>query len=249
MLHNKISKSLQVDNLSLPAQLLFSWMISWADDEGRIRGEPKYIKGTVVPLKNWSLKHIGAYIESMRDQGLIYYWSENSEQYIEFAKWKEHQSIKSDRFKPSELPSYSELDGNNLSPNSIHNVSKTTPQSNISESNSIEVNKSELNEVEQIAVKNTSYKGNTYMDRNPDTFEPQTPGDAMAKEVWEKLEPTNRWSFYSTYLKPIRKGLPPDVLYQFCSEIKQDPTVKEPGKVMNKKISDYFKGKETEVKQ
>jgi len=51
MLHNKISKSLQVDSLPVPAQLLFTWMISWADDEGRLKGEPKYIKATVIPYK------------------------------------------------------------------------------------------------------------------------------------------------------------------------------------------------------
>ena len=106
MLHNKISKSLQVDELPLPAQLLFSWMISWADDEGRIRGEPKYIKGTVVPLKNWSLKHIERYLQAMRNLGLIYYWSDNNEQYIEFVKWNEHQQIRKDRLIKSTIPSF-----------------------------------------------------------------------------------------------------------------------------------------------
>ena len=54
MLHKKISISLQVNSLPLPAKLLFTWLIAHTDDEGRILGSPKYIKATVVPMTNWS---------------------------------------------------------------------------------------------------------------------------------------------------------------------------------------------------
>lgn len=56
MIHKKISASTQVNRLTLPARLLFSWMIPHADDEGRIKGEPEYIKAVVVPMTRWSFK-------------------------------------------------------------------------------------------------------------------------------------------------------------------------------------------------
>ena len=73
MLHNKISTLLQVNRLSLPAKLLFTWMIAHADDEGRLRGEPEYIKATVVPMTKWSFKLISVYIKEMVNQQLIYH--------------------------------------------------------------------------------------------------------------------------------------------------------------------------------
>lgn len=63
MLHKKISVSIQVNNLSLPAKLLFTWLISHADDEGRLKGDILYVKATVVPMTNWSKSKVKSYLE------------------------------------------------------------------------------------------------------------------------------------------------------------------------------------------
>ena len=264
MLHLSISKSLQVDSLPLPARLLFTWMIAHADDDGRIKGEPKYIKGSVVPLTNWSTKNIQKYLELMKNTGLIYYWQENTQWFVEFVKWNMYQHIRSDRYKSSDLPSFHKDTDNQVSTNQQPYDNQEEPEANISESNPNEFNISESKEEEPIADKNPSYKESVeegrdnyptsrvnptanknspkkaFADRSPDTFVPETREEAAAVEIWKKLEPNNKMAFYSTYLKPIRKGLPPDLLYQFWSEIKDDPTIKNSGAVMNSKIADYF---------
>lgn len=235
MLHKKISVSVQVNRLTLPCRLLFTWMIPHADDEGRMKGDPEFIKATVVPMVKWSFKKIQEYLEEMKDKGLIYYWQENDERFIEFIKWKEHQYIQKDRFKSSDLPSFHKETGNKLETNCIQADETSSPQANISESNSSEVNKSEINE---ISLADKSYKGNGIV--NPHTYQPSSEGEVAALEAWRKLEPTNPLAFKATYLNALTKGLPPSMFYLFASEIKQDNSVKKPGAVFNKKVETYF---------
>jgi len=58
MLHKKISVSVQINKLTLPARLLFTWMIPHADDEGKLKGDIEFIKAMVVPMTIWSFKKI-----------------------------------------------------------------------------------------------------------------------------------------------------------------------------------------------
>lgn len=237
MLHKTISTSLQVNKLSLPSRLLFTWMIAHADDDGRMRGDPEYIKATVVPMTKWSFKEIRQLLEEISKVGLIFWWAnpKNNEWFVEFINWKKYQQIKSDRYKPSDLPSFNEESGTALEPNGIQSGTESAPQSNISEYNRIEVNKSESNT-------NIAYADETSFKKvvNPKDFEPKSADELAAKEVWEELEPNNPLAFGGTYLRACRKGLPSNMFYQFRSEIKHDDTIKNPGAVFNKKVDDYF---------
>lgn len=238
MLHKKISVSAQVNKLSLPARLLFTWMIPHADDEGRLKGDPEFIKATVVPMTKWSFKTVRNYLEELKNQRLIYYWEENQEWFIEFVKWNEHQQIRKDRFEESNLPSFNKKSDDQLSTKSQPDDNQKAPQSNISESNQIEVNKSEYNNNELIADKNSSKNRAGVI--NPKTFDPKSEGELAAKEAWDKLESYNPLAFNTTYLKALQRGLPTNLFYQFVSEIKQDPTIENKGAVFNKKVNDYF---------
>lgn len=109
MLSKSISQSLQVDSLSLQAQLLFTWMIPHADDEGRMNGTPRWVKGTVVPLKsnrNWSERSIELYLLEMAGVKLIYYWYQGGNRYLQFPTWREYQTIQTDRAQLSRIPAY-----------------------------------------------------------------------------------------------------------------------------------------------
>lgn len=240
MLHKKISVSVQVNRLTLPARLLFTWMIPHADDEGRLKGDVEFIKAMIIPMTKWSFKKIKGYLTEMKDQELIYYWQENDEWFIEFIKWKEYQYIQKDRFKSSDLPSFNKDFDNKADTNCIQTVNTPSPQSNISESNLNEVNKSEVNKG-NVADK-SPYKGNGVI-VNPRTFEPSSEGEVAALEAWKKLEPKNSLAFKITYLNALGKGLPSNMFYQFVSEIRQDSTIRNPGAVFNEKVSSYLKTK------
>lgn len=239
MLHKKISTSLQVNKLSPPAQLLFTWMIAHADDDGRMRGEAESIKGTVVPLKKWSFKKIGKYLEEMHEVGLIYWWPKlkTDEWFVEFINWKKYQHLKKDRYKPSDLPSITNSSGASLETNGIQDGATGATQSNISELNLIESNKGEY-----VADKEFfgAVQGKTKRILFPKDFEPSNETELAALEAWKELEPNNGFAFMPTYLGAARKGLPVSLFYQFVSEIKQDPTIEHKGKVFNAKVKEYI---------
>lgn len=238
MLHNKICRSGDVNKLPIAGRLLFTWLFSNADDDGRMKGDPDYVKVTVVPYTNWSNKTILSYLNQMKVIGLIYYWEVDGQWYIEFPKWREHQYIQKDRYHPSLLPSYKK---DNLDTTRIQPVYKPDTQSNISEVNKIEVNKSEDNIVQQkpVAVNNIGLV-------SPKTFQPTDDGQLAAIEVWRLLEPLNPFAFGTTYLQAYRKGLPAVVIRRFASEIRQSKCDK-PGAVFNTKVSDYLTKKASTI--
>ena len=239
MLHKKISVSVQVNKLTLPAKLLFTWMISHADDEGKLKGDIEFIKAMVVPMTKWSFKKIKGYLMEMKNQELIYYWQENDEWLIEFIKWDEHQTIRKDRLIPSNLPSYPK-ENDNLVVDTRQPADNQEPaQANGIESNTREFNKSESNE---IGNADKPYKGSEVV-VSPKNFEPSSEGEVAALEAWEKLDRGHPWAFGTTYLNALRKGLPTRMFYQFVSEIQQDNSIKKPGAVFNEKVASYLRTK------
>ncbi len=249
MLHAKISVSLQVNKLPEPAQLLFTWMISHADDEGRLKGEAESIRALVVPMKHWSLKKVESYLVAMKNEGLIYRWQTKNEWIIEFVKWTDHQYIQKDRFKASTLPKYKPNFGQSLDTSRIQTGNNSSPQAKVNKVKEREIKKSEENESEkEINDKNNSPKTEPNKEDkglvNPKTFQPSTEGELAALDAWDKLEHFNPLAFKLTYLTALHKGLPPDKFYQFVSEIKQDPTVEKPGAVFNSKVQAYLEEQE-----
>lgn len=238
MLHAKISVSSQVNRLCLPARLLFTWMIAHADDEGRLKGDVEAVKALVVPMVRWSFKTIQSYLEAMKREGLIYRWQENNEWFIEFVKWTDHQYIQKDRFKASTLPKYKKDSGHTLDTERIQTGNTSSPQAKVSEVKEREVKQSEENISENKLSANEPNKGKELA--NPKTFQANTEGEVAALEAWNQLEHFNPMAFQVTYLTALHKGLPPDKFYQFTSEIKQDPTIKNAGAVFNQKVKDYL---------
>ncbi len=233
MLHGSISRSIQVNKLCLPARLLFSWMIAHADDEGRIKGDPDYIRATVVPMTKWSSNNIKNYLEQIREIGLIYYWTDNDEWFVEFVKWRDYQSIKSDRFKPSKLPSFNKEIGNKMDTARIQNIDKLFPQANKVQTKEKKSNSDEYNPFADLNIRDEE-------DINPNTYKPKNIGESSALIAFKQLEPANFKAFRTTYLAAAKKGLPSGLFFRFTSEIKQDVSIKNPGAVFNKKVQEYF---------
>lgn len=245
MLHNKISISLQVGRLSLQAQLLFTWLISHADDEGRLKGEPEYIKATVVPLKeDWTFKDVADYLAEIEKQGLIYYWQDSDRMVIQFVKWDEHQLIRGDRFKPSLLPSYQGERDNHTATNRQPTDNQTTAQANRTKDSKEEFKKSEANSFANKSIKSI---GEVLKEKTkPGLIDTNITNrhEAAAFQAWKTLEPENKAALQTTYLNAVRKGVRAETIFQWISEIQQDRTIKSPGKIFNKKVEDYCKLKE-----
>ena len=104
MIDKKISVSEQVSNLSIEAQLLFTWMIPHADDLGLLPHSTKTIKAMVVPMWDASLETIGNHLESIESQNLIEVWEWEGTKFWRIKNFLKHQTLKKDR-KPNTLAS------------------------------------------------------------------------------------------------------------------------------------------------
>lgn len=93
MLKNSISLNERVNELSIPAMLIYTWMISHADDFGRMRGTAKHIRAAVVPMRDdLTADLVEGCLCEMSAKGLIQRYEVKGEIYIQFPSWDEHQT-------------------------------------------------------------------------------------------------------------------------------------------------------------
>lgn len=109
MLSPTISVSERVNALGLKGALLYSWMISHADDQGRLTGKAEIIKATIVPLlDDISIEDIREALTEMEALNLIkrYKIGESpktkGDTAIQLLDWYEFQALRDPQ--PSRYP-------------------------------------------------------------------------------------------------------------------------------------------------
>ncbi len=93
----------RVKHLTPTERLFFLGLISHADDEGRIQGNPTFLRSVIFPYDNFTLKQI----TKMRSHVLetnpnIKLYENSGEEYLYFEKWARYQ--KPSHPQPSKLP-------------------------------------------------------------------------------------------------------------------------------------------------
>lgn len=104
MVYSKIWTSQQFGHLSPKARLLFIGTITLADDDGRLVGEPSYLRGQIFPYDEIDVQEMKSLKKEVEDSGLILSYEVGNFQYIEHPKWLEYQAIRRDLYKSSTLP-------------------------------------------------------------------------------------------------------------------------------------------------
>lgn len=104
MLHSKIWDCEEFISLKPRSRLLYIGMITLADDEGRLRGDGRFLKKYV-----FSRDRIGELeIEKMRDHvalvGLIDVYESQGRTFIAHPHWDKYQTLDKRRCKPSDFP-------------------------------------------------------------------------------------------------------------------------------------------------
>ena len=105
-----ISKAISLDEKvnELPddtARLLFTWMISHLDREGRLHGDATTVKSIIFPRRNISVTRIETYLKKMEDLKLILRFSVNGNLYLFAPHFEEHQTgLQKNREAPSQIP-------------------------------------------------------------------------------------------------------------------------------------------------
>lgn len=136
MIDSEIWKNEKFGYLGESERLLFIGIFSNADDDGRLRGGPAYLKALVFPYDtNKSNEDLLTWRDILLEAGLIFVYSTNGREYISLPGWSEHQLIRKDRYHPSRLPSPPD---NPATTTGIPSVTQAVPQSNLIQSNLID---------------------------------------------------------------------------------------------------------------
>lgn len=103
MLSWKISIDGRVAHLPPTGQLLFTWMIAHADNCGRLRADPAYLRATVIPnIPKVTDRDVVGWLGIMHNLKLIQLYTVEGGKFCRFFGWEKHQRM--DRAVKSELP-------------------------------------------------------------------------------------------------------------------------------------------------
>jgi hypothetical protein len=74
------------------AQLLFDRLVSQADDQGRLQGDPMLVKAQCVPLiDKATTKAVDRWLGELDDEGMIHRYDAAGQPLIQVVRWWEHQ--------------------------------------------------------------------------------------------------------------------------------------------------------------
>lgn len=119
--------------MDVMTRYFYQGLIIWADDEGRIKGAPHYLKAKIFPCDNISVTDILKMVNQLTTSGLLYVYGVDNKPYIQHPKWSQWQTIRKDRFHPSDCPLPTE--GERLAMLGIPRVDQMPPEPNLTKPN------------------------------------------------------------------------------------------------------------------
>ena len=85
--------------------LVYTWLIPWTDDDGRLRGDPLWVIANIFPNEGFTTTEIESFLTELHRIGLIEWYEVDGERFIQIIDNENHQHIRKDRYKPSTYPS------------------------------------------------------------------------------------------------------------------------------------------------
>lgn len=106
MIDKKISVSEQVSNLSIPAQLIYTWGMPHADDIGLLPYSHKTLKATIVPMWDMNVEDFGKLADEIVKQKLwdVYSHEDSKQKFYQINNFTRYQTLKRDRQPQTILP-------------------------------------------------------------------------------------------------------------------------------------------------
>jgi len=135
---NKISRNKQVNDLSDDTcRLLFTWMITFTDRDGRMFGDPAVVRNMIFARRtDITVEQVESYLQEMVNAGLIIWYEAGGDKFIWFPGFDNNQpGLRRDREPESEFPPPSDDDIENYMrqfagclPDNIRNTSGYMPE-------------------------------------------------------------------------------------------------------------------------
>jgi len=103
-----ISLDEKVDALSDDTcRLLFTWLITHLDCEGRMYGDPQTVKSIVFPRRNISNRKVENYLKELQKNELIFRYSVNGNEYLLMKTFEKHQvGLRKNQEAQSQIPPF-----------------------------------------------------------------------------------------------------------------------------------------------
>ena len=116
-------QSEDVASLTIRQRLLLIGLFSNADDEGKLRGNPAFVRSTVFPYDDIPVQDIQADLDAIEGIGTILQYQVGGNKYIKLVNWKKFQRV--DKPQKSMIPDPpGEDEGGNRSENHSENDSR-----------------------------------------------------------------------------------------------------------------------------
>jgi hypothetical protein len=96
------------NDLPIQARLLFIGLISNADDQGRLSGSDRLLKGIVFPADTFPLKHFSRWLDAIHDSGMARRYTVAGKPYLDIPNWHRHQRV--DKPNASTHPEFADAD-------------------------------------------------------------------------------------------------------------------------------------------
>jgi hypothetical protein len=107
MITNLICRDKRINQLSSDTgRLAFTWLITFADREGRVPGDPAVVRSMVFPRRqDVSIEQMEAIIQEWHTLGLVLWYEAEDDKWIWFPSFDDNQKgLRKDREAPSKIP-------------------------------------------------------------------------------------------------------------------------------------------------
>jgi hypothetical protein len=107
MINNTITGDKRINELGDDtSRLAFTWLITFADREGRTHGDPAMIRSMLFPRRiDIAIERMEAYIQEWHNAGLIVWYEACGDKWIWFVRFEENQiGLRKEREPDSEIP-------------------------------------------------------------------------------------------------------------------------------------------------
>jgi len=106
LLHKVFYAHVEAGELPVAARYLYIGLITHADDAGRIKANPKYLKATIFPFdEDIKAETIRQWRDMLCKSGLVKLYSVDGQEYLCHPHWEKWQPLRKDRVQESECPS------------------------------------------------------------------------------------------------------------------------------------------------
>lgn len=111
------------------SRVAFTWLITFADAEGRTHGDPAMVRSLVFPRRtDVSIEQMQAYITEWAEAGLIRWYEANGDLWIDFPKFDKYQTgLRKDREQRSQIPPHTSGVTHQVTPELVRSDSGVSP--------------------------------------------------------------------------------------------------------------------------